>query len=40
MKLSEKQINAFFDTLIKIIEDREKVKIKYEIKNKNKKNDN
>lgn len=34
MKLTEKQINTFFDTLIKIIEDRENVKINYSIKKK------
>lgn len=34
MKLNEKQINTFFDTLIKIIEEKEKVKIDYSIKQK------
>lgn len=34
MNLSEKQIATFFDTLIKIIEDREKVKIDYVLKKK------
>jgi hypothetical protein len=33
MKLSEKNIEKFYDTLIKIIEERENVKIKYIIKN-------
>lgn len=33
MKLSEKNIEKFYDTLIKIIEERENVKIKYVIKN-------
>lgn len=34
MTLTEKQINTFLDTLIKIIEDKEKVKIDYIIKKK------
>lgn len=34
MKLNEKQINTFLDTLIKIIEAKENVKIQYSIKNK------
>lgn len=34
MKLNNEQINTFLDTLIKIIEERENVKIDYEIKNK------
>lgn len=32
MQLSEKNIEKFYDTLIKIIEDRENIKIKYVIK--------
>lgn len=32
MNLSEKQIDTFFKTLIQIIEEREKVKINYRIK--------
>lgn len=34
MDLTEKQINTFLDTLIKIIEDRENIKIDYSIKSK------
>ena len=34
MKLSEKNIEQFFKTLIEIIEDRENVKITYEIEYK------
>ena len=33
MKLSEKNIEKFYDTLIKIIEEKNNVKIKYIIKN-------
>lgn len=32
MNLTEKQIKTFFDTLVKIIEDRENVKITYVLK--------
>ena len=32
MNLSEKQIDTFLDTLIKIIEDRENVTIDYSVK--------
>lgn len=32
MNLTDKQINTFYDTLIKIIEDRENVKIEYKLK--------
>ncbi len=34
MNLSEKQIDEFLDTLIKIIEDRENVTIDYSVKNR------
>lgn len=34
MNLSEKQIDTFLDTLIKIIEDRENVTIDYSVKNR------
>ena len=34
MELSEKNIQKFYDTLIKIIEEKENVKIKYVIKEK------
>lgn len=34
MKLNDKQIDTFFNTLIKIIEERENVQIEYEIKTK------
>lgn len=37
MDLSEKQISTFFDTLIKIIEKKEKTKIAYSLKNKKEK---
>lgn len=34
MNLSEKQIDTFLDTLVKIIEDRENVTIDYSVKNR------
>ena len=34
MNLSEKQIDTFLDTLIKIVEDRENVTIDYSVKNR------
>jgi len=34
MNLNEKQIDKFYSTLIRIIEDRENVKIDYELKDK------
>lgn len=33
MNLSDKQVNTFLDTLVKIIEDREKVCVEYSIVN-------
>ena len=36
MELSKKQIDAFLDTLVKIIEDRENVTIDYSIKTERK----
>ncbi len=37
MQLNEKQLNTFYDTLIKIVEDKENVKINYSLVKINKK---